>query len=109
MLRTMPASYKPVATQRSMSFALWYRSGTKARQSGRAFVLIPYLQEFSEWRDPDSNRGHHDFQSVYVCTALCRYFLTDGLNRRNLRAPGRRKAAVYRRMPPTLSSKLSSI
>ncbi len=22
-----------------------------------------YLQGFKEWRDPDSNRGHHDFQS----------------------------------------------
>jgi len=21
------------------------------------------LQDFSKWRDPDSNRGHHDFQS----------------------------------------------
>ena len=52
-----------LATQRSLSFALWYRSGTKARQSDRAFVLIPCLQAFSEWRDPDSNRGHHDFQS----------------------------------------------
>jgi hypothetical protein len=20
------------------------------------------LQDFIEWRDPDSNRGHHDFQ-----------------------------------------------
>jgi hypothetical protein len=21
------------------------------------------LQDFLKWRDPDSNRGHHDFQS----------------------------------------------
>jgi hypothetical protein len=21
------------------------------------------LQDFKKWRDPDSNRGHHDFQS----------------------------------------------
>jgi len=21
-----------------------------------------YLQDFLKWRDPDSNRGHHDFQ-----------------------------------------------
>jgi hypothetical protein len=21
------------------------------------------LQDFYKWRDPDSNRGHHDFQS----------------------------------------------
>jgi hypothetical protein len=79
-LRRLPR----LTTQRSLSFALWYRSDTKARQSGRAFVLIPYLQAFSEWRDPDSNRGHHDFQSVYVGAALCRYFLTQGLDKRNL-------------------------
>jgi len=24
--------------------------------------LFPYLQDFLKWRDPDSNRGHHDFQ-----------------------------------------------
>ena len=24
---------------------------------------MPLLQVISEWRDPDSNRGHHDFQS----------------------------------------------
>jgi hypothetical protein len=23
-----------------------------------------YLQDFLEWRDPDSNRGHHDFSRV---------------------------------------------
>jgi hypothetical protein len=26
-------------------------------------TFFPYLQDFLEWRDPDSNRGHHDFQS----------------------------------------------
>jgi hypothetical protein len=46
--------------------------------------FFAYLQDFKEWRDPDSNRGHHDFQSVYVCAALCRRFLTKGLNKRNL-------------------------
>jgi hypothetical protein len=25
--------------------------------------LLLLLQDFKEWRDPDSNRGHHDFQS----------------------------------------------
>jgi hypothetical protein len=25
--------------------------------------FFAYLQDFKEWRDPDSNRGHHDFQS----------------------------------------------
>jgi hypothetical protein len=24
----------------------------------------PVLEAFREWRDPDSNRGHHDFQRV---------------------------------------------
>ena len=87
----------------------WYTNWCRrARRRPEAFCVCSLLQDFLKWRDPDSNRGHHDFQSVYVCTALCRYFLTDGLNRRNLHAPGRRKTAVYRRMPPTLSSKLSS-
>src|SRR5215218_5243376 len=27
------------------------------------FMFFSVLQDFSEWRDPDSNRGHHDFQS----------------------------------------------
>jgi hypothetical protein len=26
-----------------------------------------YLQVFIEWRDPDSNRGHHDFQWRAPC------------------------------------------
>ena len=32
------------------------------RLSGVA-TSIAYLQAFRGWRDPDSNRGHHDFQS----------------------------------------------
>jgi hypothetical protein len=26
-------------------------------------MISCYLQDFLKWRDPDSNRGHHDFQS----------------------------------------------
>jgi len=26
-------------------------------------MFFRVLQEISEWRDPDSNRGHHDFQT----------------------------------------------
>ena len=32
----------------------------------------PCLQDFCEWRDPDSNRGHHDFQSCALPTELSR-------------------------------------
>jgi hypothetical protein len=28
----------------------------------RPSVISCYLQDFKKWRDPDSNRGHHDFQ-----------------------------------------------
>src|SRR5215204_301416 len=31
--------------------------------SAGARSLFGYLQLFHKWRDPDSNRGHHDFQS----------------------------------------------
>jgi hypothetical protein len=29
---------------------------------GRGSFFFRYLQDFKKWRDPDSNRGHHDFQ-----------------------------------------------
>ena len=29
-----------------------------------------YLQVFIEWRDPDSNRGHHDFQWRDLCSQM---------------------------------------
>src|SRR3954471_18107119 len=32
----------------------------------------PHLQGFQRWRDPDSNRGHHDFQSCALPTELSR-------------------------------------
>src|SRR4051794_29349373 len=38
-------------------------SGTEKALISRAFV---------EWRDPDSNRGHHDFQSCALPTELSR-------------------------------------
>ena len=28
----------------------------------RVFLVFRCLQDFLKWRDPDSNRGHHDFQ-----------------------------------------------
>jgi|SRR5215210_1640922 len=33
------------------------------RQYRRSPLFFCYLQDFLKWRDPDSNRGHHDFQS----------------------------------------------
>ena len=33
------------------------------RPQAGAFGFSCDLQDFSEWRDPDSNRGHHDFQT----------------------------------------------
>jgi len=43
-----------------------FSDGLLIRGSGSAaevFSFFCYLQGFFEWRDPDSNRGHHDFQS----------------------------------------------
>ena len=37
--------------------------------SSGPFYFFCYLQDFLKWRDPDSNRGHHDFQicpEIYV-------------------------------------------
>jgi hypothetical protein len=36
------------------------------------FMNFCDLQDFLEWRDPDSNRGHHDFQSCALPTELSR-------------------------------------
>jgi hypothetical protein len=36
--------------------------------------FLVFCRKFKEWRDPDSNRGHHDFQSeadVRVCPSMC--------------------------------------
>jgi hypothetical protein len=53
---------------------LWTRSLTESRlqtvvvsrrrRHNRAFSFSHDLQDFLEWRDPDSNRGHHDFSHV---------------------------------------------
>jgi hypothetical protein len=29
--------------------------------TAKAPCFFSYLQDFLKWRDPDSNRGHHDF------------------------------------------------
>ena len=43
----------PSATVRSQSKGSGYKTGV--------FEFSCDLQDFLEWRDPDSNRGHHDF------------------------------------------------
>src|SRR5829696_8922648 len=35
-------------------------------------AVNPATMRASEWRDPDSNRGHHDFQSCALPTELSR-------------------------------------
>ena len=62
--------------------------------------FLVFCRKFKEWRDPDSNRGHHDFQSVYVCAALYRYFLAKGLNKANLYTF---RSAQVRRVPPNIA------
>ncbi len=46
------------------------KTGPNPTDSGPFFSR--YLQDFKEWRDPDSNRGHHDFQSCALPTELSR-------------------------------------
>jgi hypothetical protein len=36
---------------------------TRCRPSAREETKTAYWQAVPKWRDPDSNRGHHDFQS----------------------------------------------
>jgi hypothetical protein len=38
----------------------------------RASLVSRGLQDFMKWRDPESNRGHHDFQSCALPTELSR-------------------------------------
>src|SRR5215213_3094430 len=45
---------------------------TRPRKRRRGLSLFWVLQVISEWRDPDSNRGHHDFQSCALPTELSR-------------------------------------
>jgi hypothetical protein len=35
----------------------------RAPETPPKLFVFCYLQDFLKWRDPDSNRGHHDFQS----------------------------------------------
>jgi hypothetical protein len=35
---------------------------TRPRKCRRGLSFLAVLQDFKKWRDPDSNRGHHDFQ-----------------------------------------------
>src|SRR5215204_4491899 len=41
----------------------WCTVDKELRQHRQSSFLFRYLQDFYKWRDPDSNRGHHDFQS----------------------------------------------
>src|SRR4051795_6745209 len=56
----------------------------------------------SGWRDPDSNRGHHDFQSCALPTELSR---RDGL----IRVPRASVPAVLRRRAPLLLAALALV
>src|SRR5204863_8130062 len=58
----------------------WYRKGTGpkidpsagSRQSDRYQMKSPLSRQNVEWRDSESNRGHHDFQSCALPTELSR-------------------------------------
>src|SRR4249919_2818606 len=60
------------------------------------------LQGLLQWRDPDSNRGHHDFQSCALPTELSR---RDGL----IRVPRASVPAVLRRRAPLLLAALALV
>jgi hypothetical protein len=42
--------------------------------------VLPAKRRFLQWRDPDSNRGHHDFQSCMVFTATYRHVREKRIN-----------------------------
>src|SRR5512132_2980079 len=65
-------------------------------------VRPPFLQAFCRWRDPDSNRGHHDFQSCALPTELSR---RDGL----IRVSRATVPAVLRRRAPLLLAALALV
>jgi hypothetical protein len=47
----------------------WRAVDTGLRQHDRGQLFYCVLQDFLKWRDPESNRGHHDFQTcpeIYV-------------------------------------------
>ena len=76
---------------------------------GETYAKTACLQAFRRWRDPDSNRGHHDFQSCALPTELSR---RDGWIRvardRRYRGGGARAAASRCSPPRSRSSQGSS-
>src|SRR5215212_9003159 len=59
---TVPTSH--VISRCGNRYILTHRCHIAAKGHGihsKAFAFSSYLQRFIEWRDPDSNRGHHDF------------------------------------------------
>jgi hypothetical protein len=57
----------------------------------------PICRHFSEWRDPDSNRGHHDFQAArWVCAHVEKPLQISQLTRRAVPASSPRILGVPR-------------
>src|SRR5215212_3954819 len=54
---------------------------TMPRRRYRACIFSPILQYFLKWQDPDSNRGHHDFQFGCLSSAAYRCVRTTGLGK----------------------------
>jgi hypothetical protein len=42
--------------------SLWWAEKPRFQSTG----VLPAKRRFLQWRDPDSNRGHHDFQSQSI-------------------------------------------
>jgi hypothetical protein len=60
----------------------------------RSLSFSCVLQEFPKWRDPESNRGHHDFQSCALPTELSRR-VGDAPGRGRPREDSRLREACY--------------
>jgi len=75
----------------------WRQSATDAETASRSSSVpptsarkLPIRRIFSLWRDPDSNRGHHDFQSIRRTSRKVRFcgpFVCSGCSPRQLMPP----------------------
>src|SRR4051794_16169670 len=73
---------------------------SRSRQARPVSDKCPICKSLWRWRDPDSNRGHHDFQSCALPTELSR---RDGL----IRVSRASVPAVLRRRAPLLLAALA--
>ena len=95
--KTVDATRSPRPSE-SRTLRRWLNVGLRVRNPKiTANAVLPIAGQF-RWRDPDLNRGHHDFQSCALPTELSRHSCAAPVP-----PPGRRREAGATGLEPATS------